>query len=122
MNGLQGCARTGLSVFQTTSNWPLACTSPISTGFQRWWLVSSIFRVKPEGAAEACPLIALRTSSTLIDPAFFTACAHMWMPTYVASIGSLVTRESPPGSLCFFTYAFHFLMNSVLAGFFTDMK
>ena len=35
MYWLHGCARTGPGVFQTTLNCPLACTSPMNTGFHR---------------------------------------------------------------------------------------
>ena len=53
----------------------------MNTGFHRWWFVSSIFSVNPEGAMNVWPAIALRTSSTLTLPAFCAACAHMCMPT-----------------------------------------
>ena len=45
MNGLQGCARSGSGVFQTTSNWPSSWISPIITGLCRWWLLLSMTSV-----------------------------------------------------------------------------
>src|SRR5439155_21863156 len=36
MYGLHGFVRTGPDVFQTTVNWPLACTSPMNTGLCKW--------------------------------------------------------------------------------------
>src|SRR6185503_6360203 len=50
MNGLHGSAFTGPLVFQTTLNWPFACTSPINTALCRWWFFASIVEVMPEGA------------------------------------------------------------------------
>src|SRR5262249_3978497 len=80
MNGLHGWARTGFAVFHTTLNWPSPLTSPIITGLSRWWL-SPIVSVKPSGALKVWPYMAARTLLGSVEPAFFTACAHMWMPT-----------------------------------------
>src|SRR6188768_1828012 len=98
MYGLQGLALTGAGVFHTTLNWPSAFTSPMNTGLCRWWLVASIVEVKPPGAGKVWPAIAAITLSVSVLLAFSTACFHMWMPMYVASIGSLVSGLSAPGS------------------------
>src|SRR6187399_707862 len=122
MNGLHGLACTGPGVFHTTLNWPSALTSPINTDFHRWWFFSSIFDVMPEGAAKVWPAIAATTLSVSVDFAFSTACFHMWMPTYAASIGSLVSGLSAPGSFFAFAYAAHCFLNESLDGFFSVMK
>src|SRR5690606_38749049 len=80
MNGLQGLARTGPGVRQTTLNWPSSWISPMNTGLCRWWLRSSIFATKPDGASKVWPAIASITLSTSVVPAFSTACFHMWSP------------------------------------------
>src|ERR1035438_7202382 len=49
MKGLQALARIGPSVFHTTWNWPLACTSPMKTGLWRGWFFASSVISKPEG-------------------------------------------------------------------------
>src|ERR1700674_1153474 len=120
MYGLHGVALIGPAVFQTTLNWPLPCTSPMNTGFCRCWFFSSILMVKPSGALNDCPAIAAITLSTSVDLAFSTACFHMFMPTYAASIGSLVSGFSAPARFLAFAYAAHFFLNSSLAGFLSD--
>jgi hypothetical protein len=54
----------------------------------------SIVIVKPSGALKLWPAMAAITLSVSVLPAFSTACAHMCMPMYVASIGSLVSGLS----------------------------
>src|SRR5262245_53068151 len=97
MYGLHGVALMGPDVFHTTLNWPLACTSPMNTGFHRWWFFSSILMVKPSGAWNVWPPIAAITLSTSVVFAFSTACFHMLTPMYAASIGSLVSGFAAPG-------------------------
>src|SRR5207249_9633951 len=77
MNGLHGWALTGPLVFHTTLNWPSAFTSPMYTGFCRWWFFSSILATKPEGALKVWPAIASLTLATSKLFAFSTACFHM---------------------------------------------
>src|SRR6185369_4657551 len=122
MYWLQGCARIGPLVFQTTLNCPSFWTSPMKTGFHRWWFFSSILTSKPSGALNFCPPIAAITLSGSVDLALVTACAHMCIPTYVASIGSLVSGLSAPGSFFALAYAAHFFLNASFSGFLTDMK
>src|SRR5450432_3464296 len=122
MYGLHGVALIGPAVFQTTLNWPSPCTSPMNTGFHRWWFFSSILIVKPSGAANVCPAIAAITLSVSVLLALATACAHMWMPTQAASIGSLVNGLSAFGNFTFFAYAAHCFVQAALTGFFSDMK
>src|SRR5512140_1010351 len=97
MNGLQGWALTGPGVFHTTLNWPSALTSPLNTDLCRWWFLGSIIDVMPLGALKVWPAMAAITLSVSVLPAFFTACAHMFTPMYVASIGSLVSGLSALG-------------------------
>src|SRR3954470_2451254 len=123
MNGLHGCAFTGPGVFHTTLNWPSAFTSPMNTGLCRWWFFMSIVAVKPEGALKVWPAIAAMTLSVSVDLAFSTACAHMWTPMYVASIGSLVSGLSFwPGMPFALAYSLHSLIQAEFAGFLIDMK
>src|SRR6185436_2875229 len=111
MNGLHGCAFTGPGVFHTTLNWPSAFTSPMNTALCRWWFFASMVEVMPEGAVKVWPAIAAITLSVSKLFAFSTACFHMWMPMYVASIGSLVSGLSAPGSFFALAYAAHCFLN-----------
>ena len=62
------------------------------------------------------PMMASITLSGSVVPAFLTASTHMLKPITEASIGSLVTRFG------FLVKACQVLMNSALAGSFTDWK
>ncbi len=78
--------------------------------------------MKPSGAANDWPAMAAITLSVSNDLAFSTACFHMWMPMYVASIGSLVSGLSAPGSFFALAYAAHCFFHASFTGFFSDMK
>src|SRR5258706_11999646 len=122
MNGLHGCAFTGPGVFHTPLNRPSALISPMNTALCRWWFFASMVEVMPEGAVKVWPAIAAITLSVSKLFAFSTACFHMWMPMYVASIGSLVSGLSAPGSFFALAYAAHSFLNASLAGALIDMK
>src|SRR3954468_20931440 len=113
--GDQAAPGTRPGVFQTTSNWPLAVISPISTGLVLWWF-ASISETPPVRFGTLMPTMAAITLSGSVEPTFLTASTHMLKPITCASIGSLVT---PVG---FFLKACHSLMKAALAGSFTDWK
>src|SRR5262249_1879813 len=93
--------------FHTTSNWPSARTSPITTGLVMWWF-GSILETPPVRFGASMPGSASITLSGSVVFAFSTALTHMAKPITWASIGSLVTRFG------FLVNACHFLMNSSL--------
>src|SRR3954447_21283318 len=103
----QASPGTRPGVFQTTSNWPSALTSPMNTGLVMWWF-GSIFDVPPVRFGASMPGSAAMTLSGSVDFTFSTALTHMAKPITCASIGSLVTRFG------FLVKAFHLAMNSEL--------
>src|SRR3954468_8933094 len=113
--GDQAAPGTRPGVFHTTSNWPFAAISPISTGLVMWWF-GSISDTPPVRLGTFTPMMASIILSGSVVPAFFTASTHMLKPITWASIGSLVTR------LGFLMNAFHLAMNSLLIGVSIDWK
>ena len=72
-------------------------TSPVyhslvekNNNFDYAMFLGSIMLMMPLGALKVCPAMAAMTLSVSVDLAFSTACFHMLIPIYVASIGSLV--------------------------------
>src|SRR5439155_7332470 len=111
----QASPGTRPGVFQTTSNWPSARTSPTNTGLVMWWF-GSIFEVPPERLGASMPGSASITLSGSVDFTFSTAFTHMAKPMTWASIGSLVTR------LGFLMKAFQSAMHLSLIGVLIDWK
>src|SRR4029079_2070208 len=111
----QASPGTRPGVFQTTSNWPSARTSPMNTGLGMWCF-ASIFEVPPVRFGSSMPGSASMTLSGSVDFTFSTALTHIWKPTTCASIGSLVTRFG------FLVKAFHLAMNSEFDLFLIDSK
>ena len=79
MKSDQASPLTTPSVSQTVSNWPSDWISPMSTGFDRWWLVF-ITAMPPVRFLKVWPYMACRTASTSTVPACCTACTHMLKP------------------------------------------
>src|SRR5262249_14059235 len=111
----QAAPGTNDGVFQTTSNWPSARTSPMKTGLVMWWL-GNILDVPPVRLGASMPGSASITLSGSVDFTFSSAFTHMAKPMTWASIGSLVTRFG------FLMKAFQSAMNLSLIGVLIDWK